>query len=288
MGAVHFGDSVVAWNCYSTDTEVRSGLVEETVAFVLGRRLPVFRMDDEPTACTESTAVVVEPSRMSVERPAKSDICVLKTTYQALERRFWEATKREPRGRIRFDRKVDLSAGAGAQARRTLLHVLSQLETSDVLVKNGLLRNAVDDLLLGTLLSLPHSHLDQLLSSPGDAAPSVVRRAEEYLEAHAAEAVKMRDVAEACGCSISLLYRAFERYREYTPSEFLRYQRLETARRMFLSPSQSDTVASIAVACGFPHLGRFAAAYKRRFGESPSETLRRRGGPQSRFQCTTQ
>ena len=77
MDVVHFGDSLLAWNCYTTDIEVRSGLVENTVALVLGHRLPVFRMDDEPVACTQSTGVLVEPSRMSIARPAESDILIL-------------------------------------------------------------------------------------------------------------------------------------------------------------------------------------------------------------------
>lgn len=61
------------------------------------------------------------------------------------------------------------------------MHVASELETSDVLQKHSLLRVAMDDLLLGTLLSLPHSHSDQLLMDD-HVAPSVVQRAEEYLE----------------------------------------------------------------------------------------------------------
>jgi transcriptional regulator GlxA family with amidase domain len=36
-----------------------------------------------------------------------------------------------------------------------------------------------------------------------------------------------------------------------------------------------NTVASVAHRWGFAHLGRFATAYRTRFGQSPSETLRR-------------
>jgi AraC-like DNA-binding protein len=273
MNGVHFGGAFIGWNSYLTDIDVENGLVEDTVAFVLGNRCPVFRMNDAADACTPSTAVVVSPSSMSIARPAGSSVFVLKASYQALERRFREITGHSPNATIRFDRTVDISNGPGAAARNTLLHVVSELENANTLLTNASLRVAINDLLLGTLLSLPHSHTDQLLIDPDDAEPSVVRRAEEYLEAHLAEPIGIRDVVEACGCSTSALYRAFQRYRGFTPNEFLILRRLEAARRKLFSPSQDDTVASIALACGLPHLGRFAASYKRRFGESPSETL---------------
>jgi AraC-like DNA-binding protein len=37
-------------------------------------------------------------------------------------------------------------------------------------------------------------------------------------------------------------------------------------------------VSDAALDSGFVHLGRFAVAYRRRYGESPSETLRRTRG----------
>ncbi len=275
MNGVHIGDSTVAWNRYSADVDVSSGVVENTVALVLGDRVPVFRIGDDTVGCTPSTGAVVSPSTMSIHRPNGSSVLVLRATYTTLARRFQEATGRPPKGQIRFDRMVDLSRGPGAVASRVLLHVLSELERSDELLQNRLVRVAIDDLLIGALLSLPHSHSDELFFDSDDAAPSVVLRAEEYLEAHATEPIKIRDVIEACGCSSSLLYRAFQRHRGCTPGEFLNDRRLELARGMLLSPSQFDTVKAIALACGFAHVGRFAAVYKARFGEAPSETLRR-------------
>jgi transcriptional regulator GlxA family with amidase domain len=47
----------------------------------------------------------------------------------------------------------------------------------------------------------------------------------------------------------------------------------ETLRR---ADPQRVTVASVAHRWGFAHLGRFASAYRSRFGTSPSETLRGR------------
>jgi AraC-like DNA-binding protein len=39
--------------------------------------------------------------------------------------------------------------------------------------------------------------------------------------------------------------------------------------------SGSETVTAVAFRWGFSHLGHFTTDYKRRFGESPSETLAR-------------
>lgn len=275
MNGARFGETLVAWNSYQTDINMENGLVDDTVGFIIGDQTPVFTMDDEAVACTQSTAAVVSQSRMSVQRPAGSSILVLKTTYTALERRFQEIAGRPPKERIRFDRMVDLSTGSGALARQTLMHVASQLETNTTILTNDLLRTATDDLLLATLLSLPHSHAGELHNDFGDTAPGIVRRAEEFMEAHAAEPIRIRDVIEECRCSASLLHRTFQQHRGYTPAQFLARQRLEAARRRLLSPRPDDTITGIALDCGFAHLSRFAERYKRRFGESPSGTLRR-------------
>jgi len=275
MNGVHFGDTLIGWNSYRSHTEIENGLVDDTVAFVLGERCPEFCMNNDSVVCTPSTAAVISQSKMSIRRPAGSSVLVLRTSYHALERRFREITGTRPHGRIEFERKVNIVNGPGAQLRQSLLHVVSQLETSDTLLSNRLHRTATDDLLLTTLLSIPNSHTSFLLRDAQDFAPSLVRRAEEFLEAHATNPIKMQDVFEACGCDRNRLYRAFKQHRGYTPHEFLQSCRLRASRKLLLSPSATDTVSSIAMATGFPHLGRFAAFYKERFGESPSETLRR-------------
>jgi transcriptional regulator GlxA family with amidase domain len=50
-------------------------------------------------------------------------------------------------------------------------------------------------------------------------------------------------------------------------------RRLTAARRRLDAPRAGDDVTRVAVACGFCHLGRFAGAYLRAFGERPSDTL---------------
>ena len=89
------------------------------------------------------------------------------------------------------------------------------------------------------------------------------------------EPVTISGVAAACGCSRRALFTAFRRFRDYTPMQFLAETRLEAARAALRSPGPTDTVVSVAYGCGFSPAGRFSGAYLRRFGESPSRTLRK-------------
>jgi AraC-like DNA-binding protein len=59
--------------------------------------------------------------------------------------------------------------------------------------------------------------------------------------------------------------------------EFVRRVRLSRCRQALLDaePGDGQTVADIAFQNGFAHLPRFAAAYRHRYGETPSETLRK-------------
>ena len=58
---------------------------------------------------------------------------------------------------------------------------------------------------------------------------------------------------------------------------YLRAMRLELARADLANGGREggSSVAAVANACGFRHLGRFARDYRMRFGELPSETLQR-------------
>lgn len=85
----------------------------------------------------------------------------------------------------------------------------------------------------------------------------------------------MEVLAREMNTSISSIYRAFEHYREYSPMTFLKEERMKNARKRLLSPRTDDKVANIALECGFAHIGRFSIDYRKKFGESPAQTLRR-------------
>jgi AraC-like DNA-binding protein len=68
---------------------------------------------------------------------------------------------------------------------------------------------------------------------------------------------------------------AFRHHRHCTPMEFIRRARLNAIHQHLLARGEAATVTTIAMKFGFFHLGHFAEAYRREFGERPAETLQR-------------
>jgi AraC-like DNA-binding protein len=177
---------------------------------------------------------------------------------------------------LTLDQRIDFSREPGGSLSRLLRMLLDEIDRDPGLLEAPLVLASWQDLLLTTLLvRFPHS-ASSLFTTPTDLAPWQVRRAEAWLEAHATEPITMEDLAHGIGVSLRTIQHTFQRSRGYTPREFLRRCRLELARRRLLEADPNDTVTGVALECGFGHFGDFARDYKRRFGESPSTTLRRR------------
>ncbi len=112
------------------------------------------------------------------------------------------------------------------------------------------------------------------------AAPRYVRAAETFMRIHAVEAPTIGEVAEAVGVSARTLSGGFRRFRGMTPRDFLREQRLLGVRDALARAAPRETVAAVASRWGYVNFGIFADAYRRRFGERPSDTLTSTGrGP---------
>lgn len=105
---------------------------------------------------------------------------------------------------------------------------------------------------------------------------SRVRAAEEIMRARGDEPLAIAEIAEELGVGVRTLQIAFLEHRGLSPRAVLTGIRLERAHEALLSAQPDRNVTDIALACGFSHLGRFAAAYRARFGEAPRETLARR------------
>ena len=104
----------------------------------------------------------------------------------------------------------------------------------------------------------------------------LARRGHDFLQANGLRPIGIAELCAAVGAPERSLHMAFREYFGLPPVAFLRVRRLHRARRQLLERGPATTVTATATDWGFDHLGEFAAAYRQLFGETPSQTLRRR------------
>ena len=157
-----------------------------------------------------------------------------------------------------------------------VLHAAIQISTDPMLSRPSRLAYTVEDLLTEALLLGYPSNLSQRLAgTAGPQPPHHVALAMEYMYGNLSEPFPLSVVAAYCGVSLRSLQLGFRREVGMSPGEWLRGQRLERAySKLSFADRAETTVAAVAFACGFAHLGDFAARFKSRFGESPSVVLR--------------
>lgn len=278
MNAVNLGHTSLVFNRFGTETQINSTLHDDPVIFIFGSDAPSkFNLDNGSVVVSPNKAVLVSPGKSGrVDRSQGSQLLALRTTLPKLLHHFEHLTGQHHRGSLIFDCEIDLTDGPGAMLKRMINYIVYELDHSDQILKNHGLLKSYDEMLMTALLSLPHKHRGKLYADRcNKMAPGLVRRAEEYMRAHLKEAISISDLIRICGCSQSTLFSAFRNARDYTPMEFLVEQRLQNARKNLLKKAPKASVLDIALESGFRHLGRFSQFYKKRFGERPSETLRK-------------
>jgi AraC-like DNA-binding protein len=166
-------------------------------------------------------------------------------------------------------------------AMRPLVRLVDYL-CRDLADDNGLLRDAqvrrnLEDAFLGALMAaVPHVRHSPASQRISGAIPYYLRRAENHLRDNAFRNVRVSEMAALAGVSERTLQDGFSRFRGKTPGQFARELRLDQVRRALIEQRRGDiNVTKIALRFGFTHLGRFSRSYADRFGEYPSETLRR-------------
>lgn len=108
----------------------------------------------------------------------------------------------------------------------------------------------------------------------GRVSQEIADRAREWIAEFFAEPITVQDVATAAGVDVRALQRAFSDWLGLSPRQYIAELRLDAMRAILVAGKDGTTVTSAASACGLFHFGRVGQAYKLRFGELPSQTLR--------------
>lgn len=165
---------------------------------------------------------------------------------------------------------LDLTGGAGHTWRALVDLILAEAEnpTRDAQFVASLSTAVVDGLLA------VHGTKSATASNPVRVAPRRLRHALTVIESRCNEALTVAEIAASAGLSLRELQGAFRIHLDTTPAAHLRRVRLDRVRAD-LSAGAVDHVTDAVTRWGITYLGRFSRDYRVRYGETPSQTLRR-------------
>jgi AraC-like DNA-binding protein len=174
-----------------------------------------------------------------------------------------------------FDTDMALEQHAAGIA-GLLRWAVAELERSPSLLQNPLAAMELEQLLATALLvGQGSNYRDRLRAPQGNVCIRSVKRAVDFIQAHAGQPLTLADLVAASGVPGRTLHKHFRLSKGMSPMAYLRGVRLQRVRADLLH-DDGTSVSTVAMRWGFDHLGRFAAEYRKRFGEAPSVTHRRR------------
>ncbi|MBB2946243.1 AraC-like DNA-binding protein/DNA-binding transcriptional ArsR family regulator [Actinoplanes lutulentus] len=238
------------------------------------------RRDGREITATPATALAFRPGdRMHTRHEPHSAEIDVRIEQWALESELAGLLGHPVEGPIDLAPTFDLTGGPAYSWSRLVRLLHDELEHETSLIHQPLIAEQLcSSVLSGLLLSVPHRYHQELVSPAGSGPPRAVQRAVEAIHEEPERAFTVRDLARIAGVSVRSLQEGFRRHVGCAPMTYLQQLRLNRVRETLLEGDPARvTVAAVAHRWGFAHLGRFASAYRERFGESPSETLRQPG-----------
>lgn len=205
------------------------------------------------------------------------EVLLLKFDQAALEGELRALVAHDLDQPIELGHGIDLRSDLGRQWVRLSQVVANGLTADSGLAFNPLIAASLSSTLMtGLLLAVEHPHRHLLMKAPGPLPPAMVRRATEIIEERAHEPLTITGIAAEVGCSARALQLGFAKHHGVSPNKYLARVRLERVHRALLASSpDTATVGAIASSWGYTNLGRFAGAYRQRYGVTPLQTLRK-------------
>ncbi|MCZ2103365.1 MAG: AraC family transcriptional regulator [Burkholderiales bacterium] len=283
MHRVALGALSLNYLCYGADVDIRPGCLEDfyLVQIPLAGYARI-RYGDRMVESDCTTASILSPHRpVAMHWQGDCAQIMLHVPRQLMEQqcRQWLG---QDHAALEYEPALTQRTGPTAGWCQTVVDLARNIDAHG----NGWLQHPAaaaslqEFLLHGLLIQQPYRGATPAAESASAVLPRHVRRAQEFIDAQAEQAITMDDIARAACVSERTLQAGFRRHLGTTPSAYLREVRLHRVHehlRFAADNGLAPSVFDVAHRYGFFHLGRFAAYYKMRFGETPSATLKHGG-----------
>lgn len=226
----------------------------------------------------ESAAILDPDEPFTVRWSPDAAQCVLKVPRETMEDHLAGLFGRPVEEALRFDLDFSLNTPRGQSLVASVEHLCGELFRDGGTAELPLARAKLESYVLTQLLLVvPHNHLDKIDQPRDRALRRHVKEAIEFIQSHASQPISGPDIAKAACVSMRALQTGFREELGVSPMAYLRDVRLARVHAELLSDTDDTSVSEVANKWGFPHLGRFAEQYRRKYGVRPSATLRQRG-----------
>ncbi|MFD9958677.1 AraC family transcriptional regulator [Amycolatopsis sp. NPDC059020] len=279
MHSVRLRDMSVNYVSYGCDVRIRYAPQDTFFAVLipLTGRAEIRSGPDRVLVGAGQASVLSPADPVTMRWTADCTQLVLRMERASLEARLSDLLGAPLRRPLRFAPSMDLGSGYGRSWRRAVDLLVTELDRPGTLIEQPVVADRFEWTLMSALLVAHANNYSSMLNGDVAAAPSrAVSIALEWMESHPQWRHTTASLAREADVTERSLQLGFRKHLNMRPMEYLREIRLRRVHDQ-LRAAQSDavTVTAVAAEWGFLHTGRFAATYQRRFGEKPSETLRR-------------
>lgn len=226
-------------------------------------------------AADPSCAVVLLPvGEIELTWAADCRLLSVKVDRAALERAVDAVSDRQLASPMPLGATFSTGSGPGRSWAALVRLLLAETRGPDGLLAQPQIARRWRDLVVSGLamtVEHPYSH------EPAARRPRTVKRALDAMHADPAHPFTASELAAVAGVGVRVLQESFKQHVGMPPLTYLRRLRLDGVHaELTRADPWQVTISEVAERWGFTHLGRFAGAYRTRYGVPPSRTLQDR------------
>lgn len=229
------------------------------------------------TAARSSGLVLLPDQLNTVRWTAEAEQLILKVPRWRLESHLADLIGHRVDDVIDFDFSFDMATGPASSLLAAVEFMAREFDRPGGLAEMPMAREQLETFVLTQLLSVVPSPYAGELARPADAVPrSRLKPVIEHIEMNVDEALTPQELARVGCMSVRTLHATFQAELGISCMAYLRRLRLDHVRSELLRTGRGDVrVTDVAMRWGFFHPSRFAQQYRERFGELPSDTVKR-------------